>query len=251
MKFQEGDKIVVTATGEKGFVVGWINPKMLTIEVGGTQFPVFADQIDFPYFEHFSKKPPNHPKKNKSHEIPHKEKKLQKNFIRDGVYLSFFPILDKDEFDENIFSHYRVYLLNHTEVALHIHFSVLYKELKDLETKHQLNAFEDLYLFDFSFDRLNDQPKFVFLFSLATPQNQKSTPFQILFKPKPKQFLKLSENTLELNLASFKFQLFDSVPKPEELALPLPTKNGVDSLNPRTVDLSQLSKAGFKITKIK
>ena len=44
MKFQEGDKIIVTATGERGFVVEWINKKMLTIEVDGTQFPVYADQ---------------------------------------------------------------------------------------------------------------------------------------------------------------------------------------------------------------
>jgi hypothetical protein len=49
MKFQEGDKIIVLATGERGVVVEWINKKMLLIEVDRVQFPVYADQINFPY----------------------------------------------------------------------------------------------------------------------------------------------------------------------------------------------------------
>ena len=54
MKFQEGDKIMVLATGERGSVVEWIDKKMLLIEVDGVSFPVYADQIDFPYFQYFT-----------------------------------------------------------------------------------------------------------------------------------------------------------------------------------------------------
>ena len=45
---------MVLATGERGSVVEWIDKKMLLIEVGGVSFPVYADQIDFPYFQDFT-----------------------------------------------------------------------------------------------------------------------------------------------------------------------------------------------------
>ena len=247
MKFQEGDKIIVTATGERGFVIEWINKKMLTIEVDGTQFPVYADQIDFPYFEEFSKKKTFQEKKQVVRDIPRKEKRIEKNIQRDGVHLSFFPILDKDVFDENLFSHYRVYLINHTDDDLFVHFTVLYKDLKDLETKHQIIALEDLYLFDLSFDRLNDQPKFSFLFSLIKSNAQKATQFQVEFKPKPKQFLKLSERTIEAHNASFNFLLFDNYPgKESEYQMPLSDKED-PIVEDGSIDLSQLLKAGFKV----
>ena len=249
MKFQEGDKIIVTATGERGFVIEWINKKMLTIEVDGTQFPVYADQIDFPYFEEFSKKKSFQQKKTVASEIPRKEKKIEKNIPRDGVHLSFFPILDKDEFDENLFSHYRVYLLNHTDEDLNVHFTVFYKDIKEMETKHQITALEDLYLFDLSFDRLNDQPKFLFYFSLVKSNPQKASLYQIDFKPKPKQFLKLSEQTIEAHNASFNFLLFDKYPgKEAEYQLPV-SDNEETKLEEGNIDLSQLLKAGFKVNK--
>ena len=249
MKFQEGDKIIVTATGERGFVVEWINKKMLTIEVDGTQFPVYADQIDFPYFEEFSKKKKVQEKKQAAREIPRKEKRIEKNIPRDGVHLSFFPILDKDVFDENLFSHYRVYLLNHTDDDLIVHFTLLYKDQKDLETKHQVTTLEDLYLFDLSFDRLNDQPKFSFLFSLVKSNAQKATQIQLEFRPKPKQFLKLSERTIEEHNASFNFLLFDNYPgKESEYQKPLLGKED-PIVEDGSIDLSQLLKAGFKVNR--
>jgi hypothetical protein len=56
MKFEEGDSIIVLATREKGTVVEWINKKMLLIDVDGVRFPVYADQVDFPYYDNFTQK---------------------------------------------------------------------------------------------------------------------------------------------------------------------------------------------------
>lgn len=249
MKFQEGDKIVVTATGEKGVVIEWISKKMLTIEVEGIQFPVYADQIDFPYFDQFTKKPTIREKKSAHQDIPRTEKKIDRNIPRDGVHLSFFPILDKDEFDENLFSHYRVYLLNHTDDVLNVQFTLFYKDVKELETKHLVAALEDLYVFDLPFDHLNDQPKLVFNFSLVKQDPLKANQFSIDFKPKPKQFLKLSESTIASHNASFNYPLFDQYPgKEAELATPAPEKeeHGKDD---GKIDFSLLSKAGFKVIK--
>ena len=81
MKFQEGDKIVVLATGEKGEVVEWINKKMITVRVDGVDFPVYADQVDFPYYDDFSKPKEILPKKSAAGTVlPSREKKTRKNY---------------------------------------------------------------------------------------------------------------------------------------------------------------------------
>lgn len=248
MKFQEGDQIIVIATGEKGVVVEWINKKMLTVDVGGVQFPVYADQIDFPYFDAFSKKKALPSKKTVSTDIPRREKKPEKNIPRDGVHLSFFPILDKDVFDEDVFSHYRVYVLNHTDDALMLHFTVYFKDLKELETKHAIAALEDMYLFDLSFDRLNDHPKFEMKFSLETMNPSKAAHHAVSFKPRPKQFLSLSERTMKEQLASFTFVLFEKYPE-KGMETPLHNDEVVkeDRAEDGSIDLSGLLKAGFKV----
>jgi hypothetical protein len=56
MKFQVGDKILVLATKELGEIVEWINKEMILIDVDGVRFPVYADQIDFPYYTSFTEK---------------------------------------------------------------------------------------------------------------------------------------------------------------------------------------------------
>ncbi len=248
MKFQEGDQIIVIATGEKGVVVEWINKKMLTVDVGGVQFPVYADQIDFPYFDAFSKKKALPSKKTISTEIPRREKKQEKNIPRDGVHLSFFPILDKDVFDEDVFSHYRVYVLNHTDDALMLHFTVYFKDLKELETKHAIAALEDMYLFDLSFDRLNDHPKFELKFSLESTNPSKAVHHAVSFKPRPKQFLSLSERTMKEHLASFSFVLYEKYPeKGMETTLQNDEVVKEDRTEDGSIDLSGLLKAGFKV----
>jgi hypothetical protein len=248
MKFQEGDKIVVVATGEQGVVIEWINKKMLTIEVDGIQFPVYADQIDFPYFDAFTKKKPAEVKHPSRKEIPKKEKKIEKKIELDGLHLSFFPILDKDEFDENIFSHYRVFLLNHTNDELLVSFTVYFEQKKELETKHQIAGLNDMYLFDLSFDQLNDQPKFVFDFSLVHPQKEKASHYEVYFKPKPRQFLTLSEETIRAHQASFKFLLYEHYPGKEMEVIAQQEKPADVPLPEGGIDLSLLAKAGFKIS---
>ncbi|MEN9744722.1 MAG: hypothetical protein RL640_560 [Bacteroidota bacterium] len=248
MKFQEGDKIIVIATGEHGAVVEWINKKMLTIDVGGVQFPVYADQIDFPYFDAFTKKKSVPTKKSTSIEIPNREKKPVRNIPRDGVHLSFFPILDKDVFDEDVFSHYRVYILNHTDDRLMLHFRVFFKEQKELETKHAIAALEDLYLFDMSFDRLNDHPVFNFDFSLEQANSQKASHHAVSYKPRPKQILTLSEKTVKEHNASFSFVLFQAYPeKGMEVSAERTSDLKMDTMVDGSIDLSQLLKAGFKV----
>ena len=65
MKYQVGDTILILHSNEEGEVVEIINEKMVTVEVGGVQFPVYTDQIDFPYFKRFTEKKIVFPKNQK------------------------------------------------------------------------------------------------------------------------------------------------------------------------------------------
>ncbi len=65
MKFQIGDKVVVTHSNEEGEVVDIINNKMVMVDVRGVKFPAYVDQLEFPYFKRFTEKKLFPPKKEK------------------------------------------------------------------------------------------------------------------------------------------------------------------------------------------
>ena len=56
MKFQIGDNVIVLHSNEEGVIVDFINKNMAMIDVGGVEFPVYIDQIDFPYYKNFTEK---------------------------------------------------------------------------------------------------------------------------------------------------------------------------------------------------
>ena len=249
MKFQEGDKIVVLATGEKGEVVEWINKNMLTIRVDGVDFPVYADQVDFPYFNDFSKPKEITTKKSAVGTIlPNREKKPEKIIEKDGVWLSFFPVLDKDVFDDDLISHFKIYLLNHTDEALECSFSIFLGQNKDLELKSVVRALDELYLIDLSLDKLSDHPKFVFEFKLIEKGANKASRFVVEYKPKGKQMFKLATQVIQQQQASFKHHLFDQFPlKGDEILQENPYNK--EEAEQDGIDQKKLMLAGFKVKK--
>lgn len=56
MKYQVGDKVLILHSNEEGEIIEIINDKMVLVSVRGVNFPVYMDQIDFPYFKRFSSK---------------------------------------------------------------------------------------------------------------------------------------------------------------------------------------------------
>src|SRR5205085_3324058 len=103
MKFQIGDKVVVLHSNDEGEVVDIINDKMVMIDVRGVKFPAYIDQLDFPYFKRFSEKKLFPEKKGKKFiESIRKEKTDPKHKVVDGVWLSFLPVLDMDEFGDDV-----------------------------------------------------------------------------------------------------------------------------------------------------
>ena len=101
MKFQVGDKVIILHSDEEGEVIDIINDKMVIVEVRGVKFPAYIDQLDFPYFKRFTQKKLFPQKKQKQYiDDVRKEKQVPHKKV-DGVWLSFLPVIDVDEFGDD------------------------------------------------------------------------------------------------------------------------------------------------------
>src|SRR5689334_15982615 len=236
MKFEVGDKVVVNQTNEEAEVIDIINDKMVMVEVRGVKFPAYVDQLDFPYFKRFTEKKLVPPKKEKKHidDLPREKKKITERVV-DGVWLTFIPISVNDEFGDDIVTELKVHLVNRTELDYKFTYKLTYLGNEDFELVNSIRAFEDFYLHDVPFENLNDSPVFGFEFSLVTPHKHKADYFESTLKLKPKQVFTRIEEVRKKGEATFSYKLFEEYP-------PRPYED-----KPTGLDLSSLSKAGFKI----
>ena len=103
MKYQPGDKVLILHSKEEAQVVEIINEKMVFVDVNGIRFPVYVDQIDFPYFHNFSAKKIVVPNNQKVYvDNLKKEEVSQKYHVHSGVWISFLPVFDKNIFDDDV-----------------------------------------------------------------------------------------------------------------------------------------------------
>src|ERR1041385_8379587 len=113
MKFQVGDIVLILHSNEEGEVIDIINDKMVLVDVKGVKFPAYNDQLEYPYFKRFSEKTLFPKKKDKKYiDDLRKEKDQQK--IADGVWISFLPITEIDEFGDDVVEELKIHLVNRT-----------------------------------------------------------------------------------------------------------------------------------------
>lgn len=234
MKFQIGDKVLILHSNEEGEVVDIINNKMVMVDVRGVKFPAYTDQLDFPYFKRFTEKklfPVSTPKK--FIDEVQKEKKRPIEKIVDGVWLTFIPVMDSDEFGDEIVEELKMHLVNKTQVAYTFSYTLRYAgQQPGFELSNQVHPFEDFYLHDIPFENFNDSPVFDFQFFLLTPDKKKAEHFEALLKVKPKQIFTRIENLKKKNEATFSYKLFDTYP---------------DKMEEPPMDIAPLSGAGYRI----
>ena len=129
MKFEIGDSVVVKHSNEDGKVTEIINDKMVLVEVRGVKFPVYNDQLDFPYFKMFSKQPVVPEKKpvKKYIEDVKREKGTARYKVSDGLWLTFLPVFDKDVFDDDVVESLKIYLVNQTQNGYGFRYWLRYK----------------------------------------------------------------------------------------------------------------------------
>ncbi|MBL7730032.1 MAG: Smr/MutS family protein [Chitinophagaceae bacterium] len=239
MKYQIGDTVLILHSNEEAVVVDIINDTMMQVEVNGIQFPVYMDQVDFPYYKRFTEKKLFPEKKEKQYiDDLRKEKPAEKTKEETGVWLTFLPIITGDEFGDEVVERFRLHLLNSTNTAYHFVYKQHFFGRPDFDLKNTVQPFEDFYLHDVDFEEFNDSPSFEFLFTLVNPDAKKAPEVEALVKLKPKQIFARIKEVLEQNLATFSYPLFAKYPDKVVEDMPPP---------PPPLDLHKLSSKGFKL----
>ena len=231
MKYTIGDKIIVMLTNEEGKVVEIMNEKMVMIEVKGVKFPAYMDQIDFPYFNMFSKKTIVEKKKIFIDHVKN-EKTPVRMKVDNGVFISFMPIYDKDIFDDDVVEKLKVHLINQTETSYTFSYNLFFNGESSFDLKNVIEPLHEFYLHDVKFDDLSDSPRFEVEFSLTEPDKKKAPYFETSLKLKGKQIFKKIEEIKLKNEPTFSYSLFDTYP---------------DKIDNDKVDLSALGNAGFRL----
>ncbi|MGL6269620.1 MAG: Smr/MutS family protein, partial [Chitinophagaceae bacterium] len=232
--YQIGDRIILLHSGEEGNIIDFINKQMVMVDVNGVQFPVYLDQVDFPYFKKFTEKNVAKEVKKIIPKIENlkKEKTSAKYKVGEGVWLSFLPVFDKDIFDDDVVEYFRVSLVNQTQDHLKFSYTLKYTGSLDFELSNEIFPLSDFYLHDITLESFNDSPRFTFEFTLKTPDKKRGAHIEAEFKIKAKQIFQKIEEIRKNQQANFSYVLFEHWPdKPD---------------NDR-MDTSMLSMAGYKI----
>jgi hypothetical protein len=216
MKYQIGDSILLLSSKEEGTVVDVVNDNMVMIEVKGTSFPVYLDQIDFPYFHRFTQQKLV---KDKPKLIPGDEIKVDRSkyevFKTDkGMFLSVLPVYQMDGLDETV-KLMKFHLFNDTPHAMRFYFQIWLNNQLDLEIKNEIQPYNNFYLADLIFESLNDNPRFEFSFFLKEPQPKLATSIQKTWKIKPKQMFVQLEQLRIKEEATITYPLFEKFPEKE------------------------------------
>ena len=220
MKFQVGDKVVIQHSNEEGEVVEIINDKMVLVDVRGVKFPAYTDQLDFPYFKRFTEKklfPPEKKEKKYIDQLPAEKqapgrKKERLAHLAEGVWLTFLPVFDNDEFGDDVVESLKIHLVNNTETAYHFSYHLSYFGKKEFDLDNQALPYQDFYLHDIPFANLNDNPVFECEFSLVMPDKSKAEHYETSLKLKARQVFSRIEEIKKKGEATFSYQLFASYP---------------------------------------
>ncbi len=234
MKFEIGDKVVVKHSNEEGTVIDSINDKMVMVEVRGVKFPVYNDQLEYPYFKRFTEKklfPEKKAPKTYIDQVP-REKVITKSKQTNGVWLMFIPKFGNDDFGDEIVELLKVYLINGTAQGYNFDYKLDLLGDPEFELKNQVFNSQDFYLHDIIFEKVNDSPSFNIEFSLITPDFKKAEYFETSLKLRPKQVFTKIEELKAKNEPSFSFKLFDTYP---------------DKQVEEKMDFGKLASSGFKI----
>ena len=236
MKFEVGDKVVVRLTNEDAEVVEVINERMVMVDVRGVKFPAYTDQLDYPYFKQFSKKklvPEKKPvPKTYIDQVPTEKIKQLPKRDPNGVWITFIPVFEQDDFGDEVVSLLKVHLHNQNDEGYTFTYKLNYFGEPDFELKNQVLSHQDFYLHDIPFANLNDSPSYHFEFQLLTPVKNKAPFYEASLKLKPKQLFQRIQQLQEKGEPTFSYQLFKTYP---------------DKVEEEKMELGKLAAAGYKI----
>lgn len=212
MKFALGDTVRLLHSGEEGIVVELLNRDMVKVEVDGMEFPVFEDQLEYPYFERFvemRKSKKKDKRKVDGAAIP-KENAPKHKRKPSGMFLSCLPVYEAEE--DAVVSRLKLYLANETNVSYTFHCKEYLKDQLTFEVESKAMPFNQFYLKDFSFDCLNDRPRLEFVFTPVDITAEMEPSYAYVLKLKARQVLKKIAELDNLQQAMFSYLLFEKYP---------------------------------------
>jgi len=203
MKFQPGDTVLISHTGEEGKVIDVVDKETFLVEIGGVQVPVYADQMEFPYFKRFSEKK-SQQSRNKLYAENLKPETVVDRYVDlgTGLWFIFLPVFDKNVFEEDIVDFFRVYLFNHTDQSYNFSYCRKMKNGDAFDIKNEIRNGQDFYLHTVSIEEMNDLSRFEFEISLLKPDKKKALYWEQILKIKPKQLFEQIERMLKEQKAS-------------------------------------------------
>jgi len=216
MKFSIGDNIILKRSGEEGHVTAFINDQMLEVEVGGTIFPVYIDDIDHPYLKWFTEKK-KAKKSSPPEQLPVEREQFKKPRLARGIYLSFVPVFKIQEM-EDVVDYLKVHLINELPVAIQYTYDVRLAHSSEFKHEGKLHEFGSVYLHNISFEDMNEQPRFHW--ELTNLSNRDMAMAEGILRIRPSKLFEHITNVLQKGEPTFSYVLiedFKPKPKPEKI----------------------------------
>jgi len=243
MKFTIGDKVLLKRTGEEGQVSALIDKVMIEVEVNGTSFPVYLDEIDHPYLKWFTEKKPE--KKKPAPEVPMVEKIIEKKQrLARGIYLSYIPVF-KTEFMEEIVDYLKVHLLNELPVEVKFFYEIKINQLSEFKLEGQVHDFGNIYLHNVPYSSMNDQPRFHWKFIDVTHKNMQTA--EGILRIRPSKLFEEVNEVMHSGKPSFSYLLIDeftikpTTPQlPEKLAVDVTTHSYTEIITTKNLEPAKL-----------
>lgn len=216
MKYSIGDIILLKRTGEEGRVVNYVNNEMIEVEVGGTHFPVFMDEVDHPYLKWFTeKKKKAAPAVKLAEQIPVEERKQAIGaHLPSGFHLSFLPVFRFDEF-EDIVDKLKTYFINQTPYRLLLQYECFNQSGSLFRHKTELQPFSHFYLHDIPFEEMHEQPRFLWVVQ-QTGTTGRAACMSDTLRIKPKKLFEYISSIQQENQPMFHIRLAEDFPEPAQ-----------------------------------
>lgn len=241
MKFSIGDRILLKRSGEEGHVTAYINGQMLEVEVDGTTFPVYLDDIDHPYLKWFTDKNAKKNKQSLPEQLPIEKKEDRKQRLAKGVYLSFMPVYKTDDMEE-VVDYLKVYLLNELQQGVKFVYDMRLLNKSIFRHEGVLHAFGNVYLHSISYTDMNDQPRFHW--QLMDTVNTNMATAEDVLRIRPAKLFEHITSLMKHSEPTFSYLLIADFapmkkPEPKERFEPLARSKALPLVTTRTIEAAR------------
>lgn len=213
MKFSIGDKVVLKRSGEEGRVTAFIDKQLIEVEVNGTAFPVYLEEVDHPYLKWFTDKTKVPRQKHALPEIAVEKPAARVQRLAKGIYLSFMPVFKTVEMEDMVDT-VKVFLLNELPVSTKYTYEARSRAASLFRHEGTLHAFGNVYLHSLPYTEMSDQPRFHW--SVLDATDAKMGKEENTLRIKPAKLFEHVTNILQGGEPSFGYLLIDGFKPAQE-----------------------------------